>query len=201
MSFQRKLANVFIFVLFIFFVVSNSIGAEEAADKEEAAYTKEFGVMSGWAWGDLKTQKDYEMVPLYVQMGFDIKPLLSKVHLKPPGSLNFLFEPFLNTITSPDANIETGVNFIFKYRHPLTRKFHVFIEGGAGLLWTSQHTFEQATQFNFDELYGGGLSFFFAENKSFNVGYRYRHYSNAGIEEPNAGIDLKFITAGISFYY
>lgn len=201
MSFKRKLASVFIFVLLLYFVASNTIDAEQAADKTQAAPTREFGVRSGWAWGHLREQDDYEMVPLYAQIGFDAKPFFKKIHLQPSGNISFIVEPFINTIVSPNSNVETGTNFILKYRYPLTQKFHVFFEGGEGLLWTSQHTHEQSTQFNFNGQFGGGISYFFAKNKSFNVGYRFRHFSNASIKEPNHGVDLKFILVGISLYY
>lgn len=201
---KGKFLCVFIFILFLYLLtgVQGEILADEGSEEtRKEGGIRELGIMSGWAFGDLKRQDDYEMVPLYVQCGFDIKPLFEKIHINPPGSIDFLFEPFMNTITSPDANAETGLNFMLKYRYPLIQKLHLYAEGGVGLLYTTQHTYEQATQFNFNEQFGAGISFFFAENKSFNVGYRYRHFSNAGIEEPNAGVDMRMILTGISIYY
>lgn len=202
MFIRTQCVRVFIVLLFLFFSMQIDVFAVEPSEEaREKGGMSELSVMSGWAWGDLKRQDDYEMVPLYVQCGFDIKPLFKKINIDPPGNIRFLIEPFINGVVSPDSNAETGVNFLLKYSHPFLEKLHLYAEGGAGFLYTTQHTYEQATQFNFSEQFGAGFSLFFSENKSFNIGYRYRHFSNAGIEEPNAGVDMRMILTGISIYY
>ena len=168
-----KSLKVVIFVLL--FVTLNCLYNSYGQD-EENNYKKEFGIYSGWMDGNLKDQDDYEMVPLCLQFGFDITP--SFRNDKPSGSLKFILEPFFNTVVNPRNNIDVGNNFMLKYSHPIIQKLHIYIEGGAGIMYTSQHTYEQGTQFNFDELAGGGVSYFFAKNKSINFGYRYRHFSN-----------------------
>jgi hypothetical protein len=159
-------------------------------------YKKEFGLVSGWMDGNLKRQDDYQMVPLYLQFGFDITP-----YKKLPGSLKFVLEPFFNSVISPDKNIEIGNDFILKYSQPILKRFSLYVEGGLGMMFTSQHTTEQATQFNFTEQAGSGISYFFTKNKSLNFGYRYRHFSNCDIKSPNKGIDMDGFLVGISILY
>lgn len=197
-----KSKPLFILIVFIslFFVLNCTCYSQTSENKEE--FSKEFGVFSGWASGKLKyNQGNYEMVPLHFQLGFDITSLLENINLEPKGKLKFVFEPFLNTILRPNENVEAGNNFILKYSHPLTQRFSVYCEGGLGLLYTTQHTYEQGTQFNFSQHLGAGFSYLFSENKAINLGYRYRHFSNAEIEEPNAGIDMDFFLIGISVFY
>ena len=198
---KKFFISVIIFIL-LFFGVKYSYGQEEIGyENKEIYYTREYGIFTGWADGSLKEQEDYQMIPIYLQFGFDAKPIFSKINIKPQGSINFIVEPFLNTVISPSSNIETGCDFILKYRHPLTNKLQFYIEGGLGLMWSSQHTYEQGTQFNFTEQAGVGFSYFFSRSKSLNIGYRYRHFSNAGIEEPNAGVDMDYFLCGISIYH
>jgi len=164
---------------------------------ESKQYKKEFGVLSGWLEGDLRHQDDCEIVPLYLQIGFDITPDKAKSW----GSFKFMLEPFINTIISPSKNVEAGNNFVFKYSHPVIGRISLYLEGGAGLMYTTLHTEEQGTQFNFTQQVGGGISFLFAKNKALNLGYRYRHFSNAHIKEPNKGIDVDGFLVGISVLY
>ena len=168
---------------------------------EDDQYSRDFGVFSGWGSGNLKRQDDYETIPLYFQFGFDAKPFFKKFKLNPPGDIRFIVEPFLNTVVNPDANIEAGCDFILKYSHPITQRLNLYLEIGPGMMYTSQHTTEQGTQFNFCEQGGVGVSFSFSENKAINFGYRYRHFSNLGIEEPNGGVDMEFFLCGITISY
>ncbi|MFC1645709.1 acyloxyacyl hydrolase [Candidatus Omnitrophota bacterium] len=190
-------------ILFLSATTSNSYCDTEGLNQEETAeYLNEFGIYSGWASGKLKYfQGDYETVPLHFQIGFDITSLLNDINIHPPGRLKFLFEPFINTVLQPDANVEVGNNFMLKYTHPIIQQFSLFIEGGLGLLYTTQHTYEQGTQFNFSQQIGGGISYQFAENKAINFGYRRRHFSNCDIDEPNAGIDMDYFLFGVSIFY
>ena len=201
MFINKRVALVAITVFVLIFPVTNFSYSEVQNKEENIVYTKEFGVFSGWASGDLKEQDDYEMIPLYLQFGFDITNALHKINIKPKGNLKFILEPFLNTVVSPNSNIELGNNFILKYSHPITKRIFMYLEGGLGLLYMSQHTREQSTHFNFSEQIGVGFSYFFSKNKAINMGYRYRHLSNAGIDEPNSGIDMDYFLCGMTILY
>jgi lipid A 3-O-deacylase len=204
-NFRKEIQTVhskrlFVVILILFLVLPFTSYAQTGEVKEE--YSREFGIFSGWASGKLKhSQGDYEMVPLHFQIGFDITSLLNNINIEPSGRLKFLFEPFFNPILQPNANVEVGNNFMLKYTHPIIQRFSLIIEGGLGLLYTTQHTFEQGTQFNFSQQFGGGISYNFADNKAISFGYRFRHFSNADIKEPNRGIDMVYILCGVTIFY
>jgi len=196
MIFYNK-KHLFVIIIFLFFIL---IGCPYCySQAEEGNYQKEFSILSGWMYGSLKNQDDYEMVPLYFQFGFDITPSFHSKRL--PGNLNFILEPFLNTVVSPNNNIEAGNDFMLRYSYPVIQRLHIYVEGGAGMMYASQHTSEQSTQFNFNEQAGGGIYFFFSKNKAVNLGYRYRHFSNCDIKSPNKGVDMDGFLAGISILY
>lgn len=198
---KKKVIFVIIFILFFSTANSSYCKNQNVPEKKGIAQDKEFAIYSGWASGKLKKQDDYEIIPLHLQFGFDITSLFNKINIKPKGNIKFVLEPYLDTVVSPNSNIEIGNNFILKYDYPITQRIFVYLEGGLGMLFTSQHIYEQSTQFNFSEQAGGGISYLFSKNKAINFGYRYRHFSNIGIKEPNHGINMDYFLCGISLFY
>ena len=159
-------------------------------------------ILSGYFWGDLKDpQDDYQGVPLFVGLNFDAKPLFSKIGINTKGRLDFVVEPFANTIISPDGNAEVGSNFLIKYVFPLSEKFQPYFKGGLGMLYMSQHTREQGSQYNFLPQAGVGFHYFIKDTVAISCEYRYRHLSNNGFADPNGGIDVDMALAGISFFF
>ncbi|WP_179401291.1 acyloxyacyl hydrolase [Burkholderia guangdongensis] len=67
-----------------------------------------------------------------------------------------------------------------------------FIEGGAGVRVLSHPTigtnFSVGTAFQFTELIGVGARF--GDRQQYQAGFRFQHVSNAGIKEPNPGINF-----------
>jgi hypothetical protein len=159
-------------------------------------------VLTGFFDAHLRhTGKNYQAVPLLVGLDFDLKPLTSKIWINPPGRLDFVLEPFLNTVTSPNNNIEVGSNFLLKYVFPLTQKFQPYIKGGLGVLYMSQHTLEQSTQYNFLPQGAAGLHYFITSNVALSLEYRYRHLSNASLKSPNSGIDANMYLGGVTIFF
>ena len=147
------------------------------------------------------THEKYQGFPLLVGLEFDIKPLLSKVWLNTKGRADFILEPFINTITSPDSNVEVGSNFLLQYVFPLHEKIQPYVKGGLGVLYMSQHTREQSTQYNFLPQGAGGVQYFIKDNLAINLEYRYRHLSNASIKHPNSGIDSNLYLGGVTYFF
>jgi len=165
-----------------------------AAEREGKSF-KGVEFLTGFGWSDLKSGNDYEIVPFIFDFDFDLKPLIG---FKPKGLLQFQIEPFLSFISRPDPNIEVGSAFLIKFGIlPEDWKLQPYVKGGVGMIYTSQHTREQATQFNFVEIVGAGLHYFFNKKTAFTLEGRFRHLSNAGIDSPNNGIDTYIINLGI----
>ncbi|UCD15777.1 MAG: acyloxyacyl hydrolase [Candidatus Omnitrophota bacterium] len=158
-------------------------------------------VFSGYLKANIRDKNAYAGMPLFISFNFDAKPTFNTIGVNPKGDLHFIVEPFLNTIISPDNNVEIGSNFLIKYAYPLTKRLHPYVKGGLGVLFMTQHTREQSTQYNFLPQAGGGIHFFLKETIALSCEYRYRHLSNASFKSPNKGIDTNLILCGISFFY
>jgi len=196
-----KKIGVLFFVFILFFgLFAGKLFAQET-DKKKSCL-KELGLFFGYASGDLIDKDDYELVPAILRLGFDLEPFLNKFHIDLPGITEIELEPFVNTVVNPDSNVEAGFNLLFKYAYPLTERIYPYLEGGAGFLYMSQHTLEQATQYNFIPQAGAGLTLFLQKDKlALSAGYRYRHLSNASIKHPNKGINVDMVLVGMSLFY
>lgn len=159
---------------------------------------KEFGLFGSFLKSKLKEQGDYEVLPIIYRFGFDLRPFLKD---KSRNLIELLIEPFTGPVISPNNNAELGCNLLLKFAPNIKERFFPYIEGGVGAVYLTQHTREQGSQFNFSETVGIGITCLVKKNLALNVGYRYRHISNASIKRPNSGIDARSVIAGISLFY
>lgn len=164
-------------------------------------WLEEVGVSVSHLRADLKYQDDMVAIPLALRFGFDLKPFTKKFGWEPKGHFELVYEPFISPVIDPDANIEFGLTTSFKYAYPLTEKFYPYVLVGTGPYYTSLHTYEQSTQFNFCSQGGGGFMYFFREHWAVSADYRWRHASNAGMKQPNGGVDSAVYTLGLSYYF
>ena len=197
----RKISTVLIATyLLLIFAVSPVWSESESTQPVEKSHKwlKEIGFLTGYGMASLeKKSADYEIIPILPRFGFDINPLKGNLG----GDLELIAEPIMNVVISPDANAEFGVSFLLKYSAHITSRIAPYIEGGIGMVYTTQHTHEQGTQFNFLPQVGAGLQFFLNEKLALTGGYRYRHLSNAGMSDDNSGINHHFVLVGMSYFF
>lgn len=194
---MKKIANLAILLTLSLFS-SQICLAEEAKPKSLEAI--EF--FTGIGWGKLRHEKNYRLTPFICDLDFNLKPLTKKFNFNPRSLLQFQIEPFVSYVSSPRNNVETGTSFLLKAGFlPQTSKFQPFVLGGVGMVYMSQHTIEQSTQFNFIENVGLGFHYFFQKNLAFTMEGRFRHLSNAGINSPNTGINSQFVLTGVSYQF
>ena len=195
---MRRIIALLLLSGFIFFS-SNAALAEETQQKNLQAI--EF--LTGFGWGKLTHgQRNYNLVPLNVAFDFNLKNLTQKINFNPQQLLQFQIEPFLGFVSSPESNFETGTVFWLKLGFfPETWKFQPYAKLGAGLDYMTLHTREQSTQFNFTEQCALGIHYYFTANTAFTLEGRWRHLSNAGISEPNHGINAYSVNTGIAYKF
>ena len=210
----KRLALVLLFLAFPVFGFTQTPAVEDKPKEEvrEFPYTYEIGVFSGFACGKLEEKQYYRVIPQMLRWGFNLntvglgftdllKPLTDKLNVKPKGFTELVFEPFVNIVATPDSNIEAGCTILMKYAYPVTEKLYPYGIAGGGIIYLTQHTREQSTQYNFTPQMGAGITYFFKKDLAFNIEYRYRHLSNGGIKEPNGGINVGMLLLGVSLFY
>ena len=159
------------------------------------------GVMTGYLFAPLRYKQSYKVIPLYVSFNFDYHSLFPHAEKGKKGIIIFSIEPFINTVYSPDTNMEVGINFLARYNFLTRGKVKLYIKGGLGVLYMSQHTREQSTQYNFLPQIGPGVSYFLNKHTSLDLEYRFRHLSNASFKTPNAGINANVFLCGVTHYF
>lgn len=75
-----------------------------------------------------------------------------------------------------------------------------YVGGALGFVYANLPDYVQGTKFNFTESVGVGFRYFMDYRTTLNVEFRYRHLSNAGIEQPNDGLNTGFLLVGMSWY-
>ena len=194
---MKKIA--FFAILLVASLLLSDIGLAQEK-KQKCLEGVEF--FTGFGWGKLRRKGDYHLTLFMVDFDLDLKPLTQKINFNPSQLLQFQIEPFISFVSEPDTNAEIGTSFLLKIGIlPQTSKFQPFILVGPGMVYMTQHTREQSTQFNFTEQAGIGMHYFFRKNIAFTLEGRFRHLSNSGIKHPNTGINTQFIFAGISYQF
>ena len=80
------------------------------------------------------------------------------------------------------------------------RRVEPFLTSGGGFLYFNDRMF-RATHFNFTAQLGGGVQVFSSSRRrSFDIGCKYHHISNANLGNVNHGMDSLMLFAGVSFF-
>ena len=172
------------------------------AEKPQEKSLEAIEVLSGFSSGELRKKDDYQLIPLIIALDFNLKPLTKRFYFDPAQLIQFQIESFISAAFSPNKNIEAGTAFALKLGlSPQHWKLQPYVKAGAGFVYITQQTLEQGTQFNFIEYGGAGIHYFVFKNTALTFEYRFRHLSNADIEEPNAGINSYLILGGICYSF
>lgn len=98
-----------------------------------------------------------------------------------------------------------GIGFTPKIKYTFVGLDNIrpYLEFAGGPFWTdlAGNIPEESVEFNFILSAGIGISWFITPQWSLNVGYRFQHISNAGIEYPNIGLNANLPFGGFSFYF
>ncbi|THB75123.1 MAG: acyloxyacyl hydrolase [Desulfobacteraceae bacterium] len=115
------------------------------------------------------------------------------------GYLSGYFEASVNSWDHDDDSVTAiGLSpvFAFYFGSP-DQAVLPYVEAGIGAALISQTMIggrDMASKFQFEDRVGIGLKY-----ERFDICFRYMHYSNAGISEPNDGIDILMFSAGFDF--
>jgi len=192
----RVLASVLLLIL----VIAIPFPADAGPGGRTAGFFSETSFLFGAGTGSLP-EGHYRPVLMMVNLGVDLGRYLPALK-RHAGRLLVFAEPQFNVVTSPEANFEAGVGFGLRYVYPLGEGWSLFLMGSVGPHYISVVTEKQAQGFLFSDVLGGGFYFALPKKKgALNVGYRFRHLSNADIIVPNGGIDCHFIVAGYSVFF
>lgn len=118
-----------------------------------------------------------------------------------PIGLSFVVEGIVSVAGADETGFELGITPMLKVSALLFPGVLAYIEGGAGVITESIDSPALAHAFNFTPQVGGGFDFAITPQMAFEVAYRFRHSSNAGIYKENPAFNVNFFQAGVNYYY
>jgi hypothetical protein len=183
-----------------------SAGVACAADDKPAPMTtkdtffSELGFYTGVGYGNV-VEGPYIPIFFIVHMGMDMKRWFPSLQGH-RGTLSLFFEPqFGFTAISQENGVEFGIGVGLKYAYPIGDLYSVYILGSVGPHVISLKTQDQANGFIFNDTVGLGMNYMISPGTAIDVQLRLRHLSNAGIKEPNYGIENLIGLIGFSIFY
>jgi opacity protein-like surface antigen len=117
------------------------------------------------------------------------------------GNWEFRLELFGGAQFSPSTEWIVGLTPHLRYNFATGTRWVPFIDAGAGVAGTGINGPDLATTVEFDLQGGAGVQYFVASNVSISLEARYLHISNAGIKEPNLGLNGITGMLGIAFFF
>lgn len=175
-------------------VLTLSTGAPVRAEDESLAKgNRTLGLMGGWghSWRPVfgKTRTPIAFLAFHPRMGWLV---VDRAELYGEATL-FAYH-------GPEAAIAAGLGGLAgRYYLRTTGRWIPYVQGGAGLLWTSLDVREIDRVFNFQLFFGIGWRQNRPNGPRWVIELRNHHISNAGTAGENLGINAATILTGVEW--
>jgi hypothetical protein len=117
------------------------------------------------------------------------------------GNWEIMEEIFGGAQFYPSSRYAAGETTVLRYNFATGTRWVPFLDIGAGILGTDIGHPDLGTTFEFNEQFGPGVNFFWRKNSALTFQYRFTHFSNAGIREPNQGVNEQMFYAGVTWFF
>lgn len=201
MRIHRRIFFILSVSFLIIFSTGMAMGSNENPSSAPAAHRlfSESAFITGYGTGSIH-EGHYETALLIWHLGVNLDRFFPSLKTH-KGKLTVFIEPQFNPVFNPESDFEFGLGLGLQYQYPIMDKLSAYALAGAGPHYISVVTDDQANGFVFSDMVGVGLYYHLTERSAINVGYRFRHVSNAGMEMPNEGINSNFGVIGYSIFF
>ncbi len=117
------------------------------------------------------------------------------------GGLEFLTEPSAIITADTPRILSGGIAALLKYNFYTGTRLMPFLEGGAGLMVSTDRLGGQGSSFNFTPQGGAGFHYFLNREWAFTFAYRFWHASNGGSAVPNRGVNVSTFFVGLAYFF
>jgi hypothetical protein len=117
------------------------------------------------------------------------------------GNFELLGELLGGSQYSPEADWIVGLSPHLRYHFATGTRLVPFVDAGAGVTGTGIHLPDLSTKFEFNTQAGGGADWFFRDDVALTVQARFVHISNAGIDQPNHGVNTVVGILGVTWFF
>lgn len=169
------------------------VETELAQPAEEAEETEDYGERGQNRWylhGAVATDRDDDVFGL---AGAGVSHFFAKGH-----SVNLELNGLAFEQPGDDA-VGANLNFLVRSHWIRGENWSVYIDGGAGILGTTDSVPAVGSTFNFTPQIGLGSTVSINDKQRIMAGVRWHHISNAGLSSPNPGLDTVMGYVGIDW--
>ncbi|HZQ45577.1 MAG TPA: acyloxyacyl hydrolase [Verrucomicrobiae bacterium] len=117
------------------------------------------------------------------------------------GNWEALVEGFGGAQYHPRTKYVAGITTIIRYNFATGTRWIPFISAGVGPSVTDIGSPDLSTTFEFNLQAGVGLHYFLRDNAAITAEARYLHFSNAGLGQPNEGVNTISYLVGFSWFF
>jgi len=167
--------------------------------RQELSIAAGYGFGVGLGGSNTGNLKDIRFAALIPRWGIGLTdPLADGTWYE--GNLDLLIEGAFLFAYRPVHGFAGGGTLMLRYNFLESGRVVPFLEAGAGLLGTDFDLKGQSDGFNFSVQGGLGLHFFLLPRLAVTAEARLHHISNAGLRQPNNGINDCLFLLGASFF-
>ncbi|MCR4337654.1 MAG: acyloxyacyl hydrolase [Candidatus Omnitrophica bacterium] len=201
---MKKLFKTLMFTSLSALILTCAVIADDSPESTSPFRPDEISLRYGYNFAELSPvnkNTDLKMDLILVDLGYKMNDLLHLGDHK--GTIQFVVEPFFTFFRDPEQTYGGGLVFLFNYSYPVTQRWALYGELGAGPMYFGAETYEQEkVGFNFFDQGGGGVRFKVDDNKILSLGYRRTHVSDLDLRDlRNGGITGDMILGGITLLY
>lgn len=169
-----------------------------AADREETTFV---GVNGGVGFGSFifGGQEKHDIAFLNIAYGRAIGGRMGAGALR--GRWQWIGEVSFGHEIDPGNAWLVSLTPLVRYRFETWETVQPFLEGGYGITWTDLGEPDLGGDWQFNGVIGGGLSWYIRPDVAWTFQYRFIHYSNAGLRDPNSGVNLHTALTGVSYFF
>lgn len=145
-------------------------------------------------------RQEHDLVLLSVSYGYMLGGLVAKDHWY-QGNWEFRAELFGGAQVSPSRDGVGGLTPHIRYDFATGTHWVPYIDGGAGVSATGIGPPDLSGTFEFNLQLNGGVHWFVRDNLAVTFEAGYLHMSDAGIHDPNQGLNGVKGLAGVTWFF
>lgn len=189
--------RAFVLLIISFLMTPCFLGAEEGISLREKG-TQEIGFGSGYG-RSFESNRHVDSVPLNLRWGCVLTE--SKGHSFLKGNWELLLEGSVSYLFHDQKKYGLGVNGLIRYNFLSGKRLVPFLQAGFGVWHSNLDMHNFPNDFNFCPQGGGGIQYFIKKDMAIQWEYRLQHYSNAGLNDKNAGLNLNNFWIGGAYFF
>ncbi len=117
------------------------------------------------------------------------------------GALNLGVEGILLFNHEPRSGFASGLTPLLHYEFLQRGRVIPYVEAGVGVVFVDFDLDKQADGLNFASQAGLGVRYVLSERSELILGWRFNHISNAGLRDPNTGLDSSLFLLGVNYHF